>query len=119
MTYRTPRPHSLFDFRMEGVSYQLIELKPGEHIERKAMVAGYFYHIYKGQLEISSSNGSFQLNLRDTAMVGGFIDHRLRNESTEVVEFLVGSEPHEFVAWMRSAPIITIIYAANKHPTEG
>lgn len=117
MPRKFPRPQSLYDFRMEGVSYELVDLAPGEKIERKALIAGYFYHVISGAVQLDTEKQrTLQATVRDTITVGGFLAHSVTNISANVTRLLVGAEPHEILSWMQPAPVSTIYYANSKHP---
>jgi AraC-like DNA-binding protein/mannose-6-phosphate isomerase-like protein (cupin superfamily) len=116
MPLRVPRPHSLQDFRMEGVQYQLMLLQPGESFERQAYVAGYFYHVLSGSITLQTDAGSVVATVRDTITMGGSYAHHVTNTGPGVAEVLVGAEPFEVLSWMRQAPNITVYAANSRHP---
>ncbi|MFT7651828.1 MAG: AraC-like DNA-binding protein [Limisphaerales bacterium] len=112
-----PRPHSLHDFRMEDVHYELISLAPGEKIVRKAWVAGYFYHVISGSvIGITEHQGAVSIGARDTITVGGFMAHEIVNNSNLAAELLIGAEPYEVLSWLRSAPIVSVFKAGSRNP---
>lgn len=114
---KPPRPHSLHDFRMEGVRYELITLAPDERIIRKALVAGYFYHVISGSvIGISEMHGVVSVSARDTIMVGGFMAHKVVNNSSLPAELLIGAEPYEVLSWLRHAPVVNVFRACSKNP---
>ncbi len=117
MQARPPRDHLLSDFRMEGVRYELRTLAAGEQIERRAGVAGYFYHVLDGQVMVSTTSSvEHTVGRRDTVMVSGFRDHRVDNSSGASARLLIGAEPHEYVAWMNTGPSINCFRAEDRHP---
>lgn len=112
-----PKPHSLHDFRMEGVRYELLTLAPGERIVRKALVAGYFYHVISGSvIGISEHQEAVSVGTRDTITLGGFMAHEVVNNSTHAAELLIGAEPYEVLSWLRQAPIVTAFRACSRNP---
>ncbi len=112
-----PRPHSLYDFRMEGVQYELITLAPGEKIIRKALVAGYFYYVISGSVVGTSEHQQpVAVGPRDTITLGGFMAHEVRNDSDVAAELLIGAEPYEVLSWLRSAPVVSVFRAGSRNP---
>ena len=76
MPVKPPRPHSLYDFRMQDVSYEIVTLGAGENLPRRAGIAGYFYHVLKGSVQVTSADyGATVAGCRDTIIVSGFIGH--------------------------------------------
>jgi AraC-like DNA-binding protein/mannose-6-phosphate isomerase-like protein (cupin superfamily) len=116
MALRVPRPHSLQDFRMEGVQYQLVTLQPGESFDRKAYVAGYFYHVLSGSITLHTDAGSVVATARDTITFGASYAHHVGNTSAAAAELLVGAEPIAVLSWMKQAPNITVYAASSRHP---
>jgi AraC-like DNA-binding protein len=116
---KPPRPLSLYDFRMEGVSYELITLAPREKILRKSLVAGYFYNVINGSITvITDLPSTIHLGNRDTISLSGLVAHEVCNESDETAEILVGAEPYEFLSWLQLAPIIQVFHSNRKHPIQ-
>ena len=114
---KPPRSHALHDFRMEGVRYELINLGPDERIVRKALVAGYFYHVISGSVTgISEHQEAVSVGARDTIMVGGFMAHEVVNNSSLPAELLIGAEPYEVLSWLRQAPVVNVFRACSKNP---
>lgn len=112
-----PRPHSLYDFRMEGVQYELITLAPGEKIIRKALVAGYFYYVISGSVVGTSEHQQpVAVGPWDTITLGGFMAHEVRNDSDVAAELLIGAEPYEVLSWLRSAPVVSVFRAGSRNP---
>ena len=117
MPVKPPRPHSLYDFRMQDVSYEIVTLGAGENLPRRAGVAGYFYHVLKGSVQVTSADyGAIVAGCRDTIMVSGFIGHSVEQIGEKSTQLLIGSEPMEFLAWLGGAPVITCFRADSRNP---
>lgn len=119
MVRTPPRPQSLYDFRMQEVSYEIATLEPGATLVRKAQVAGYFYHVLEGTIE-ARSNGlrTVTAGSRDTVVAAGFLAHALANTSAQPVRMLVGAEPYEYLAWLPAEPTLDCFRANSRHPLQ-
>tara|TARA_R110002072_G_scaffold113986_4_gene243893 strand:+ start:11839 stop:12624 length:786 start_codon:yes stop_codon:yes gene_type:complete len=102
---------------MEGVQYEIVTLAPGERIVRKALVAGYFYHVISGSvIGTSEHQESVSIGTRDTITLGGFMAHEIVNSSYMPAELLIGAEPYEVLSWLKPAPIVNVFKASSKNP---
>jgi len=102
---------------MEGVQYELVTLAPGEKIIRKALVAGYFYHVISGAvIGTSKFQNVVTVGTRDTITLGGFMAHEIINDTDQEVELLIGAEPYEVLSWLKSAPVVNVFKASSKNP---
>ena len=117
MTASTPRIHGLHDFRMEGVVYTIETLDPGQSLERRADIAGYFYHVLSGCIGISTTGREpMQVGYRDTAMVEGHISHVIHNNPENASTLLIGAEPFEHLSWLGSNTPIVCYRVDSGHP---
>lgn len=114
---RLPRPRSLFDFRMEAVSYELLTLERGQGVSRQAKIAGYFYHVLAGKVTAHSDQGDrIDVGEGDTLVVSGLLNHSIGNRSASSARLLVGAEPFEHLSWMKGAPSLQYIPADDPSP---
>ncbi|MEZ5557035.1 MAG: AraC family transcriptional regulator [Pseudomonadales bacterium] len=117
----SPRLYGLHDFRMEDVSYEIATLAPGQAWFRPPGVAGYFYHVLSGSIEVSrpgprTGRLSETAGARDTVVVGGYMAHSVRNPADREAKMLIGSEPYEHLAWLGATAAIACHRAASGHP---
>jgi len=102
---------------MEDVSYELLTLAPGETLERQPGVAGYFYHVLTGGIEVSGvEHPPVSAGPRDTVAAGGSIAHMVKNRTAGNARMLVGSEPFEHLAWLGTDSMIRCYRADSGHP---
>lgn len=102
---------------MEDVSYELLTLSPGQTLKRQPGVAGYFYHVLSGAIEVSRIDHPVVLaGPRDTVAVGSYIAHAVRNPTPSDARMLVGSEPIEHLAWLGSDSMFNCHRADSGHP---
>ncbi len=91
---------------MADVRYERVVLAAGTTLVRAAGVAGYFYHVLRGEMVVRrSGKASRTAGARDTVVVAGFVAHTVHNESHEPLHLLMGAEPIEHVAWLNVPPI--------------
>lgn len=102
---------------MEDVSYELLTLAPGQTLERQSGVAGYFYHVLSGGIEVFGVDlPATTAGPRDTVAAGGYIAHTVRNPTASDARMLVGSEPFEHLAWLGTDFMIRCHRADSGHP---
>lgn len=117
MVTRPPRPGSLYDFRMQEVAFEIKTLSAGEALHRRAQVAGYFYHVLGGEIEVrSTAPETFMATTRDTVVVGTMIEHSIVNASARPVELLIGAEPFEYLTWLPNERAINHHRGNSRHP---
>jgi len=113
----TSRIHGLHDFRMEDVEYSIVTLGAGQILERPAGIAGYFYHVLNGHIEIAETGRQpLQIGHRDTAMVEGHIRHAIYNNPKSASTLLIGAEPFEHLSWLGSNTPVVCHRVDSGHP---